>query len=425
MGVYAGRMQSSPLRALTHYRILPQLVAVPSLLVAAAGRIPYSLIPLGAVTGMTWATGSIAVGGLTTAIIALSSAVASPLLGRLSDRIGTPLLLRVFWPLSTVATSGLLLATLMAWDDWRLYAVAVATGATMIPVGALTRARWVMLRTDPRTLSTAFSYETMVDELMFVVGPILVGITSVLAGWAPLALAVALIVVAVGLFTWDEAQAASSLEETQPRSPSPTASLAEGGHSSSRKPPIVRVLWSVLPVIGAMIATGTIFGATQTGITERAIAAGTPSQGGLWYGLMGIGSAIISLLAVLIPARITTPMRIGAAATLLLATFQAASHLDSLPTTGALLFVSGFGIGTILVTCFSSAERLCPPGGVAVAMTAMPAAITIGVSIGSLVGGQAATYGSHVAFHVATLAAGTALLCAMWLHLRLRRLERR
>lgn len=413
-------VQSSPLRAIAHYRILPTIVPVSSLCIAALARIPYSIIPLGAVTGVARATGDIALGGLTTAIIALSSAVAAPLLGRLSDRTGTSFVLRLFWPLSALATALLLCAALQGWTSWPLYVAAVSTGATMIPVGALTRARWVILRPDPRTMATAFSYETMIDELMFVVGPILVGVTSIFAGWAPLALAVSLIVCGVGALTWDSRLSSGvKVEDTTPPR-GRTTDVASTQSMSASPPSIGAVLWSVTPLIGSMIAMGLIFGTTQTGITERALSADAPSQAGLWYGMMGIGSAIISILAVLIPQRVTAPMRIAVASTLLIATTHTAAHLDSLPLTGTLLFASGFGIGTILVTSFATAEKLCPSGGIAVAMTAMPAAITVGVSAGSVIGGQAATYGSHVAFHAATAAGALALLCSAWLSLRIK-----
>lgn len=410
-------MLSSPLHALSHYRLLPSLIPMSSLVIAAAARVPYAMIPLGAVVGITGATGSIALGGLTTSIVALSSAISSPLLGRLSDRIGTPTLLKILWPISAFSTACLLAATFFAWSDWRLFLAATATGATMIPVGALTRARWVQLRPAPQTLSTAFSYETMVDELMFVVGPIAVGLTSVAATWAPIACASILIFFAVGFFTWDSAHTPNTTNSS-----APTLTQRSAHHSSGRpQPAIMSVLWAVAPAIGAMIAMGLIFGTTQTGLTERAIALGRPSEGGLWYGLMGIGSATISILAVMIPPRITAPMRIGTGALLLAAMLHLASNIDSLPATGILLFFSGFGMGTVLVTSFAVSERLCPPGGVAVAMTAMPAAVTIGVSAGSVIGGYAATWGSHVAFHAGTAAAFVALMCALWLQISIKR----
>lgn len=416
-------MQPSAFRALGHYRVLPKLVPTYRLFIAAAARVPYAMIPLGAVTGVTWASNNIALGGRTTALIALSSAIASPFWGRLSDRLGIARLLHILWPLSLFATLWLLLVTISNTDSWMLYAAALAVGSTMIPVGALTRARWIALHPDPRTMSTAFSYETMVDEFMFVIGPVFVGLTSVYAGWAPLAVATALIFLIVGTFTWENTlRSACSASDAHHTQDEPIANLPSESREATDAPlpRISTVLWSIAPIIGTMIAMGTIFGTTQTGLTERALSLGQGSQAGLWYGLMGIGSAIISILAVVIPDRITAPARIGAGALLLTGTMHFASHLESLAGTGALLLLSGLGMGIVLVTSFANAEHLCPPRGTAVAMTAMPASITIGVSLGSLAGGSAALYGSHAAFHWATGAAFFALICSMWLTLHLR-----
>lgn len=415
-------MLSSPFRALQHYRLLPSIIPLPRLIIAAGARVPYSMIPLGTVAAVSQSTGSIALGGMATAAIALSSTIAAPLLGRLSDIIGTPRLLAIFSPLSAASLAFLLTATVQAYDDWKLSLAAALTGATMIPVGALTRARWVSLRPDPRTLATAFSYETMVDELMFVIGPIFVGLTGILAYWMPLALALFFVCFAVGAFTFESFSSATT---TLPHlSSGRTSDRSKHGGAEAQagaRPPILVILWRVAPLIGVMIAMGLIFGTVQTGITERAIAAGTPQQAGLWYGLMGIGSAIVSIFIILIPEKISAATRIFVASALLIITTHSASHIDSLASTGALLFALGFGMGSNLVTSFATAEKLAPPGGIAVAMTAMPAAITIGVSAGSVIGGQAAVYGSHVAFHAATTAAMCAIICALWLRTAFRR----
>ncbi|NIQ57566.1 MAG: MFS transporter, partial [Gammaproteobacteria bacterium] len=53
-----------------------------------------------------------------------------------------------------------------------LLAAAAATGLTFPQIGALVRARWARLHTAPR-LSTAFAWESVLDEVVYVVGPLL------------------------------------------------------------------------------------------------------------------------------------------------------------------------------------------------------------------------------------------------------------
>lgn len=46
-------------------------------------------------------------------------------------------------------------------------------GATVGSVGSLVRSRWSHLVTTPNQLQTAFSWESVADELLFVSGPVL------------------------------------------------------------------------------------------------------------------------------------------------------------------------------------------------------------------------------------------------------------
>lgn len=392
-------MKSSPLRALAHYRLLPQTIALPTLAVAAIARIPYAMIPLGTMATVTAGTQSVTAGGTATGIVSLCAALASPIHGRISDVLSPRKLLILLWPLSSLATGCLLLSAINTWQDWRLWLSAAATGLTMIPVGAFTRARWVTSTTQPKTLATAFSYETMTDEFMFVIGPVLVGIASTFLWWAPLALTTALIASVVGAFAL-----------TTP--PSPTLHR----QSDTPRPTILSVLAAIWPTIGTMMGVGAMFGAVQAGMTARALEQGAPGQAGLWYALMGIGSAFIALMVVLIPERISPTLRIAAPALGVAGILVLVSSIHSLPLTGTLLIFAGLGIGVTLVTSFATAEALAPPGGLAVAMTAIPAAITIGVSLGSFIGGYSSDlWGSGTPFLVAAAALFGAATCALGL----------
>ncbi|WP_448630605.1 MFS transporter [Cellulomonas soli] len=75
---------------------------------------------------------------------------------------------------AATGTVGLVVAaTVHAHEAW-LYAAAVVTGAAIGSFGSLVRARWTtVLGGDPRRLHTAYSLESALDELVFIVGPVL------------------------------------------------------------------------------------------------------------------------------------------------------------------------------------------------------------------------------------------------------------
>ena len=146
--------------------MLPQIAGWKSLIVAFAARAPYAMIPLGVMTAVTASTGSVAQGGYATAAVALSTAIAGPLIGKWADRAGQDKPLRVLTPFNALA---------------------------------LTRSRWISQTNVPHELGAALSYESMADELVFVLGPALVGIAASAAfASAPLFLAF-LLVASAGL----------------------------------------------------------------------------------------------------------------------------------------------------------------------------------------------------------------------------------
>ena len=399
-------VQSSPLSALAQYKILPQISGGLSMIMAVAARAPYAMIPLGTMTAITASTGSVATGGLATAFASIAAAIASPLIGRWADHMGQRFVLSLLTPISAVSLGLLLMAALQAWAGPILWILCLAVGATSLPIGAFTRARWIHFTRNPKELSAALSYESTVDELVFVLGPAFVGLAaSMAAPAAPLGLAMALVIVG-GLPFAITAPTASEIDD---------AVLTEG--SSVSRPSILRVLWAVVPAIVVMLSIGTFFGSVQAATTERALELGAPGQAGLVYALMGLGSAFMALMVVVIPdsVRISTRVLIGGAGLTAALTSRPllAMTQGSLTSTALALLVTGLFVGPTMVTAFTITERLSPAGGTAVAMTSMQSSITIGVSLGSAVGGAIAVSGATGAFAMAAAAAGVVLVTGL------------
>ncbi len=400
-------VQSSPLSALAQYKILPQISSGLSMIMAVAARAPYAMIPLGTMTAVTAATGSVATGGLATAFVSVAAAIASPVIGRWADHMGQRFVLSLLTPVSAISLGLLLVAALQAWNGPILWVICLAVGATSLPIGAFTRARWIHFTRHPKELSAALSYESTVDELVFVLGPAFVGVAASLAApAAPLGLAMALVVIA-GLPFALTAPTASEIDDA----------VVNEDNSVSR-PSIIRVLWAVIPAIVVMLSIGTFFGAVQAATTERAFELGSASQAGLVYALMGLGSAFMALMVVVIPDSVRISVRVlvggaGMAGFILLTMTQ-----TTLATTALTLLVTGLFVGPTMVTAFTITEKLSPPGGTSVAMTSMQSSITIGVSLGSAVGGAIAVSGATGAYVMAASAAGVVLVTGLIMALR-------
>ena len=374
---------------LAQYKVLPQISSGSAMALAVAARAPYAMIPLGTMTAVTASTGSVATGGLATAFVSIALAIASPLIGRWADRQGQRFVLSLLTPINALALALLVYTSASGIDGPLLWLSCILAGATSLPIGSFTRTRWVTMVSNQRELNTALSYESTVDERVFVLGPALVGIAaSAAVPVAPLVLA-ATLVLAAGI---------------------PFAMMAPGKlnavEEESERPGIIRVLWAVAPAIGVMFCIGMFFGSVQTGTTERALALGSASTAGLVYAVMGIGSAFMALMAVAIPDSVRISTRVilgGLGMTLFIMTTTAGSH-SLLLTAGALL-LTGLFVGPTMVTAFGITEKLAPRGGTGVAMTSMQSAITIGISIGSSVGGTLAVNGAENSYVFAGVAA--------------------
>ncbi|KAB1644211.1 MFS transporter [Gulosibacter chungangensis] len=386
-------MRSAIFDAMAGYRELPKIAGLPQLILAIFARIPAAMVPLGAMVAFTESTGSIATGGLATGFVSIATAIFSPLIGRWVDHYGQRRVLSLVAPVNAIALVALYLAACIRLDGPLLFAICAVTGASMIPIGSFTRARWSTIANNPRDLGTAFSYESTVDELVFVLGPAFVGVASAAAmSAAPLAVAAGLVILATVPFAL-----------TSPKQVHPTASIEITPPVPKEQPSIRTTLLKVSPALIIMASIGMFFGSSQAGITERATELGNPDAAGLVYALMGVGSAAMALLAVAIPESVGLQLRvILGGAGMVIFTFLTVLQ-GNLVLTGVMLLITGLFLGPTLVTAFTAAERLAPRGGMSVAMTSLQAAMTVGVSIGSAIGGALAqAHGANAAYWYAT-----------------------
>jgi len=70
-----------------------------------------------------------------------------------------------------LAVTGLVAAVTLRAPDWTLFLCGIVGGATMPQTGPMARARWSALLGGTSRLHTAFSVESVADELCFVIGP--------------------------------------------------------------------------------------------------------------------------------------------------------------------------------------------------------------------------------------------------------------
>jgi MFS family permease len=136
---------------------------------AFIARLPVAMVPIGIVTMVSQARGAYWLAGGVAAAFTLTNAVLAPQISRLVDRFGQSRLLVPATTLAVLAFTMMTLAVRMQWPTWTLFATA-ALGASMPSMAAMVRARWTEQFRGTPELGTAFAFESVADELVYIAG---------------------------------------------------------------------------------------------------------------------------------------------------------------------------------------------------------------------------------------------------------------
>lgn len=381
------------LSSFTSYRDLPRLWGGSFMPLAFIGRLPTSMIIIGVLTLVTRHHG-VSSAAVSSAVLAIATGIGQPLIGQWTDRAGQRLPFLILGPVNAATLIGLVAVTELGQPFSDVLVFCALVGFTTTPVGALMRIRWYSVAKTPKTIATAMSYETVADELNFVLGPAIVGIlATTLSPSTPLILSA--VIAATCVTTLGVHRSAPT-----------TSSKVEGTPS----PALWRTVTLVAASLLAMLCLGSYFGSMQTSTTAAAEGFGSASYAGLIYAAMGAGAAITALSAVAIPEQISQPARIAISGIILAILVPIAPLTNSPWQLAGILFLLGLAIGPASVAMFTLASRRAPRGGDGVAMTALGAANVGGVAIGAALAGQLLKTELAYAFWVA---AGSALVMGL------------
>jgi len=365
---------------------------------AFVARLPISMVALGIVLMVSELRGSYALAGIVAAAYTVSSALINPLGSRAVDRWGQ---LRVVRVLVTVHALTLLLlawSAVAGWSPAVLVALAVISGATQPATGALVRARWAHALGPDNRLRTAFAFEGVLDELIFIVGPPLATFLAVALG-APAPVVAAAFFVSVG----------SALLIVQKSTEPPI--LARG---NTRAEPLFRRP-GFLVVLIAMATTGGIFGSIDVVVVAAADEAGTRLAAGIVLALYAVGSMASGLV---LGARShrrddrRLPLSFLVYAAFLALTTIAFALTGNLVALGVVGLVCGLAVSPVLITAFALTERIAPAQRLTEGLTWCVSAIALGVAIAAAVSGAVVDQGGSRAGFVVTITAGFATLIA-------------
>ncbi len=362
------------------------------------GRLPAPMLGLGAVLLVEDASGSYGLAGAVSGTLALSYALAGPQWARLMDRRGQGSVLQV--AMVALLLTGVAFAVAVHTDAprWSWFLLAALTGASAPNVGSMVRARW-SAALDSQGRQTAFAFEAVADEVVFVLGPPLVTLLATLIAPPVGFLTGILLGVGGGLAL---AAQRSSEPPLHPRDPS----------SSGRKGSVLTP--TLLVVSLTYLAVGAVFGAIDVVVIGFAEAEGAKAFSGLALAVFAGGSLVAGLVyglarpaASLAGRFVATAVAFGLAAQLLWT-------VGSLPVLVLCGFLAGLTIAPVLVSGVSLVESRVGRGVLTESLAWTITGLTLGVTVGSALAGAAVdAWGAERAFAVPALAAALAGVLAV------------
>jgi MFS family permease len=340
------------------------------------------------------------------AAFTLASALLAPQVSRLVDRFGQGRILPLATVLSILGTSALLASTHWQAPDWTLFVFAILAGCTP-SMSAMTRARWTQLYRGRPELKTAFSLESVFDEICFIVGPpIAVGLSVGLFPEAgPLAAAVFL-VVGVTAFVLQKG--------TEPPV-KPAETMAPG---SVLRYPALRVL------IAALAGMGVIVGTIDVVSLAFAEAEGRPAAASLVLSLYALGSCVAGLAFGAVRLGLPLPKLFLIGAGMTAASTLPLLFVGGIGSLATMMFVSGVFFAPTMIVALSIGEIAVPPSKLTEGLTWLTTGLGVGVAAGAAVSGAVVErFGVQAGFTIA-LAAGVLIVgAAFWGYRRLGRIE--
>lgn len=362
-------------------------------------RMPLSMTGLGIVLLISISTGSFGRAGLVAGAATVAGAVTAPWWGRLIDRIGQAKVLVAAALICNLSLAVLITSVLAGLPLAVTLLAAVGVGLGFSSAGSCVRARWTHLLSDDPLLDTAFALEAVVDEVVFIVGPVLV--TLLATSFHPaLGLTVCILLGLVGA-CWLALQ-----RNTQPP-------ISIGGHHRSAGAGLPKTL--LVPIVLACASLGALFGAMEVVVVAFATKAGVLPFAGLIVMAWALGSLISGLVTGTVSWRVSAARRFRVGAVVLALSMLPLLVVDSPWLVAALLLISGLAIAPTLIASVAVTQEAVPAARLTEALGWTSTGMAGGVAAGAAALGEVVDrWGASAGFLGISLIGGLLIVAALF-----------
>lgn len=364
-------MSADALKVLSRYRALLSLEGFGLLLVSAVlARLPSGMFSLAILLFVKGQSGSFLLAGVAVGAFTLTGALASPALGLAVDRIGQT---RVLIP-AAICQCALLIAFLAIVRGGvgaiATVALAAVAGAALPPVSGCIRALWPQIAPDAQALEVAYALDAIAQEIIYTLGPLLVGTVAVLLSPS------AALTMCAGI----------TLGGTLLFAVTPLSRGQRGG-AGERSRGGVLASFGVRALLVSAVFGGCVVGAAEVGLPALAIHVGSRASAGVLLALFSAGSMLGGLLYAAREWTASIAVRYVAVLLGLELAMAPLVAVGSLPVAVLFSAVAGLGVAPMLSCQFSLMAALAPARSATEAFSWHRAATVGGIALGSALGG--------------------------------------
>lgn len=373
----------------SYRRVLVRPGAIAFSSAALVARLPISMVGLGIVLLVQQRTGSYGLAGTVSAAFVLAEAAFAVLHGRWVDHFGQSRVLPVAISIFGAGLALMMLAVEQDWPRALTYVFAAISGAALPQVGASVRTRWSHLLDQPGDVQTAFALEAVLDEVVFVVGPVLV--TLLATSWHPVAgLSFALVAGVVGTFSF------AAQRRTEP----PAGRSVRTG---VRAPMPWRL---VLPLALVCLTLGALFGATEVTTVAFAEEQGVRWAAGWLLAIWSLGSLVAGLVTGAVAWRSGPDVRLRWGSAAMALAMAPLMFIQSVPLMAVVLLVGGLAIAPTMIGAMTMVEQGVPSSRLTEGMAILHTGIVAGVAPGASIAGFVVDHQGASAAYAVALAGG-------------------
>jgi MFS family permease len=332
---------------------------------------PISMLGLGFVLVLVAHGGGYGRAGAISAVFAIVNALAAPVISRLVDRLGQRRVLRPTVVLHSVWLVAFIFLATTDSATWALVLTVAAAGLFEPSIESVVRTRWgYVLGSGPR-LQTAYAFESILDEVIFILGPLIVAVLATQV--APQAgLIAALVLLLLGSFALT-AQRASEPPVMPRREQGDRSPLSAAG---------------MLVLLTYMVFLGGVFGGVEISTIGFADQHGNASLAGPLLACYAAGSMVAGIVYGAFRWGWSLPLRLFAGALTMTITLAVLPLVHRPAVLAPCLFVAGLGIAPTLISGFSLVERLVPPAQLTEGLTWATTGLVVGIAVASPVAGR-------------------------------------